>query len=277
MVGGKSIGKSWLSKYRWCFWNVKWDGKSKMSECSDTIALIRFSDTAVDQLYNDYKDVRSFGKCNAYASHFIWTVSKVINNNMNEVSAAVQDMSNAIERLSNAYFTKKRWDLHDPCKDLSEYERIQLQAYWWWNWKCGNWVNMFTTKTYIKDKVAHFKQKFNTSNILREAANPNNSSNINDDLKNAGTYQQKAEIYAKTMWKRDLDPHYDFELGSGFLSKITMTLDEFKQTQENAISVDISGLLWQIKWSIQQVDVTIKDTKELKKLLKEIEVRQCYN
>jgi hypothetical protein len=46
------------------------------------------------------------------------------------VSTAIKDVGDSIKRLKNALFKEERWDFRDPCKDLSDYEMAQLQAYW---------------------------------------------------------------------------------------------------------------------------------------------------
>ena len=47
------------------------------------------------------------------------------------MSNAMQDVKDALSRLWNdTLWNSKRWDFHDPCKDLSAYEMAQLQAYW---------------------------------------------------------------------------------------------------------------------------------------------------
>ena len=268
MVGGDSIWKAWLRKYRWCMWNVETD------KCTDEIAILMFSSGAINKLDTDYEGVRwPFWGCNLYWNHFKATLNKTIKNNSDSMSNAMQDVKNALSRLWNdTLWNKKRWDFHDPCKDLSSYELAQLQAYWWWNWKCGYWV---FTGSYRKDKYAHAKQKKKTSDILRYAVNSMGNENLDDRMKTAKTYQERAEYYASQMDNRNLTQYYNFDLDRKFKDMMDTTFDEYLQSEETAAAADIISLFSKIRWVLDQLDDVIVESNDLKKDLKDIEGTQC--
>ena len=268
MVGGK-IGKSWLRKYNWCFWNID------KNKCTREFAILKFSDGAISGLYEDYKEVRSFWKCNSYANQFKWTIGKTINNNVGMVSSAIKDVGDSIKRLKNALFKKERWDFRDPCKDLSDYEMAQLQAYWWWNWECWEWINLFTAKKYIKDKIAHIKQKKKHSEVLRSAKTAWSNWNLNENLETSMTDAQRAQKYREIVGSGNLKQFYDFDLWSWFLFFFETTMDEYAQSQEHAASVDVSTLFPHFRWVLDQVDATTKKTNDLQKTLQKIKDKQC--
>lgn len=270
MVGGKSIGNAWLRKYKWCFWNVWTD------QCTDKIAILMFSSGAIDKLYDDYKDVRKFSVCNSSVNNFKSSLKKTIKNNSDAVSDAVQDVEDALTRLRDeTLWNKKRWDFHDPCKDLSAYELAQLQAYWWWNWSCGNWINLFTTKKYVKDKIAHYTQKKKTSDILRQSVNSVGNNDLDNKMRDAKTYQERVEYYASQMDKWNLSQNYNIDLDRDFLTEMETTVDEFFQSQENAAATDVITLFWKIRWVLDQLDGIIENSNKTKKILKWIEEKAC--
>lgn len=268
MVGGE-VGKSWLRKYNWCFWNIDKD------KCTREFAILSFSGGAIDQLYDDYKDVRSFSKCNSYANYFRWTIGKTIDNNVDMVSTAMKDVDDSIKRLRNALFKTERRDFRDPCKDLSDYEMAQLQAYWWGNWKCGYWINPFTAKEYINDKLAHIKQKSGISDVLRKSKTPKSSWTLNDNLKESMTDSERSQKYRQLIGSWNFNRFYDSDLWSGFLSSFETTMDEYSQSQETAIAGDASGLFPHLRSLLDQVDSVASGTDTLQKELQKIKDKQC--
>ena len=269
MVWGEKVGKSWLRKYNWCLWNTD------ASKCTREFAILKFSDGAISWLYNDYKEVRSFWKCNSYANNFKSTIGKTIDNNVGMVSSAIKDVGDSIKRLKNVLFKKERWDFRDPCKDLSDYEMAQLQAYWWWNWECWEWINPFTAKRYIKDKLAHIKQKKKNSEVLREAKTSGNYWNLNNDLQTSMTDAQRAQKYRELIGSGNFKQFYDFDLWSGFLFFFETTMDEYSQAQETAASVDVSTLFPDLRKVLDQVDDVTISTNDLQRTLQKIKDKQC--
>ena len=270
MVGGEKIGKAWLRKYNWCLWNLD------INECDNEHAILKFTDKAINDLYEDYKGVRwMFWGCNSYGNYIQSTLTKTVNNNLDSVSTAIQNVEDAMDRLGSALFNKKRWDFRDPCKDLSDYEMTQLQAYWWGNWKCWEWINLFTTKSYIKDKVAHSKQKKKGADSLKKSVRSKDS--WKSSIEKGKTNSERAQIYKKVVGVWEYNKYYDFALNSWFTFSFETMMDKYYQAQENAISTDVSGLFSQIRWLLDQVDRTNNETSELKIILKNLEGKQCSN
>lgn len=270
MVWGKSIWNAWLRKYRWCFWTVG------VWQCTDKVAIVMFSGGAVDQLYDDYKDVRwPFWGCNANWNNIKSNLKKTIKNNSDIVSNAVQDMGDALDRLWYVLNEDIPEESYDPCKSLSEYEMAQLQAYWWWNWSCGDWITLNDPMKYFKDKWARAKQKRKRTDTPRYSVDSVGKKKMDDKMIKARSYQERAEYYASQMDKWDLSQYYNFDLEEDVFADMNMTINEFLQSQENASAADVIGLFWKIRGVLNQLDSVISNSEDLKKRLKGVESSQC--
>lgn len=269
MVGGKNIGGNWLKGYNWCFW------KSGVGECNSSVAIIRFDSGAVAQLLDDYKGVRwPFWWCNSYGNHIKWAMDKIIKNNSDSVSQAMQDVKDSIDRLGEALLKKNRWNFRDPCKDLSEYEMAQLQAYWWGNRTCGQWINLFTTKSYISDKFAHSQQKNKRSNGMKKSKSTKQTSNLNEEIKKSWNSSERAQKFKSIVGTWVLCNDYYIELWDSFLWVFNMTMNEYSQAQENGVSTDFN-LFSEVRWLLDQVDASNDRAGELRKILNQLQGKQC--
>ena len=254
-----------LQNYNWCLWTL--DTKS----CNRGNSVIKFSTGAIEQLQEDYKDVRSFWACNDYANLFKSTINKTINNNSKNVKTAINDVKDSIERLKEALVGKWRWNFKNPCDTISDYEMAQLKAYRWSDRKCG-WVNvnvssdLLKTKDYFNEKKSQNKQKEKDETPLKMAEKPESKTVIIWDtakrLQDLESTEKRWILYQKIFGKEEVyNPDFLFELNSDFLSVYGNTIVEYAQDQEDGIAADISDILPRGKWTLDQIEAAITNTK----------------
>lgn len=287
-----NLWKSGLRNYNWCLWKLeKCENQYWWNYCcTRSVATLKFSDNAIDELYNAYKDVRSFGACNSNAAFFKNSVNKTINNNKESVKTAVNDVKEAIKRLKWALVGEWRWNMKDPCQNISAYEMAQLQAYRWPDWQCWERINasfsISKTKEYFNNKKAQRQQKEKTENVLKKANKPESKSEIiwkvATQLK-AKEDDDKRKVFWLAIYWKDVEYRSDFsfDLNSDFEAIYKSNMTQFAQAQENAIASDISGLFPKWKWLLESVDDVIKKADDADKTdwlesdLQKIEDRQC--
>ena len=271
-----------LRDYNWCFW------VQKAGSCNRSVAVLKFTDSAINQLEEDYKDVRNFWACNDYANYFRSTINKTINNNAKSVETAIEDVNAAIKRLKEALVGKWwRWNLlNDPCKNISDYEMTQLKAYWGSNWKCGEWTSVHSllskAREYFKNKKMQRDQKEKTENILKMSDKPESKEvmvwDAADRLQAKQTTEEKTQEYLKLYWdSKRYNADFLYELNASFISVYQTTIVEFVQDQEDGIAADISDILPRWKWDLDQVAADIKATKILNNDLQDVADYQAVN
>lgn len=272
-----------LRNYKWCFWVQK-----DASSCNETTAVLKFSEGAIKQLSEDYKDVRNFWACNDYANFFRSTINKTINNNAKSVKTAIEDVNASIKRLKDALVGKwwRRNLLNDPCKNISDYEMAQLQAYWWADWKCWEWVSVHSllskTREYFKNKKAQRDQKEKPETLLKMSNKPESKEvmvwNAAERLQAKKSTVEKEQEYRKLYWDaKRYNADFKYELNADFVSVYQTTIVEFAQDQEDGIAADISDLLPRGKWILNQIDADIKATKSLNSDLQDVADYQAVN
>ena len=276
-----SYWKRALRDYNWCFWN------QDSNNCHRWVAILKFTDSAIEQLEEDYKDVRTFGSCNSYANFFKETIKKTINNNEETVKNAAKDVKKAIERLKEALIGKWRWNFHnDPCKEISEYEMAQLKAYWWSDWKCGEWMSipeaLQKTKEYFNNKKAEREEKEKAETLLKMTDKPESKNTIVkeliDRLKNRkSTVEREQEWYWVFGGNVRYNSDFIYEMDSGFVAVFETTMVEFAQDQEDGIAADISDILPRGKWILDQQDAAIRETNKLNGHLQQVADYQAAN
>jgi len=274
-----NLWTSALQNYNWCLWNY--------NNCTRDLSIIKFSNTAIENLYKDYKDVRAFGECNSYASFFKSNINNAIKNNKETTKSAINDINNAAKRLKWALIWNRNWESPKNRCNISDYEMAQLQAYRWWNFKCTNsLINsnissaLLETKKYFNDKKAQRWQKEKTETILKKSTKPTSKNIIMWDipsiLANKNTTSEKKQIRYKIYWENtSYNPNFSIELNSDFLEDFWYIIDQYWQSQENAITSDLSDLFPKWKWLLDQIDTTIKNTNILEWNLQDIEDIQC--
>lgn len=280
IIGG-NLWKAWLENYAWCL------GNQDFNKCNRNTAVIKFSTWAIDQLEKDYKDVRSFGKCNSYASFFKSTINKTINNNKESTKSAINDIKEAMKRLKWALVWSYDWKVSKSRCDISEYEMAQLQAYRGWDWTCSESLvsidvssALSETKNYFNVKKAQREQKEKSETILETFDKPESKDSIIWDiskkLKAEDTTHAREGVRHKIYWDENIyNPDFLFELNSDFMKIFNETMDQYSQAQENAAAADISDILPRGKGILNQIwDATTK-ANVLEQHLKTIEGSQC--
>ena len=280
MIGGK-LWKAWLKHYNWCFWNISKD------RCNEDTSILRFKQDAIDTLYKDYKDVRTYGKCNSYASFFKSSLNRTINNNVDSVKMAGKDVKEAIKRLKGALMWSYNKKTRENRCDMTDYEMSQLQAYWWWNWRCGkSLVNVDTSsalleiRDYSNKKKAQREQTEKVDTFIKKAEKSGSKDviiwEVLEKLKGQKTNADRESFRFKIYGENNLYNYdFSFDMGSDFVENFWIVIDQYWQAQQNAISADISDLFVRGRWILTQVDTTIKKTDALEERLQKIEDKQC--
>ena len=278
MVGGK-LWKSGLSAYYWCFWVFD------KNNCNKNIFVLKFSQNAVDQLGEDYRDVMGFSACNPSVNLFVSSIDGAVSNGKDSVKNSIQDVKNSMNTLWGALVGKGRWDFKNNrsnmCEWISDYEMAQLRAYWGPNRTCWKWVNAsldlwdFSSvwsevKWYSKEKKSKNEQKDNLSK---------NITSQNKNLAWLSSYmstQDRKLWWSKMFWdKIGYNSNFSFELNADFENIFEEVMGQYWQSLENAISSDVSDLVSQGDWLLRQVNTTMNNTSKLKDVLQKIVDKQC--
>lgn len=233
-----------LDNYYWCFWSLN------KNLCNKDTAILIFSQDAINQLKNDYSHLSMFGACNLYASNFKNTMRK-ISNVSDPIDSAQDEIKEATKRLKTALLWQK--DSTNTKKnrcDIDDYEMAQLKAYRWSNWTCQSSLVDASLQypkinEYFQNKKVQNEQRKQSTNLIQQSATPQRSQQILFDMHK--------------------------EIKNEFDSLII----EYEQSQNNAISSDLSFELKQIKWLLDQVDASITNAESLKWNLEKITNYQC--
>lgn len=279
-------GEYWKNALQWfngCLWNVS------SEDCQKSTAVIKFSGKAIEQLDEDYKDVRSFSSCNSYVNFFTSSINKTIDNNLDSVKVSIQDMKQALIRLKWAMLGNWRWNFKNNrqslCEWISDYEMAQLKAYWWSDWTCWSRVNASTDvssfleiKEYFKNKKAQREQKQKMEGGLKKANNvwwDKNWMDIMNELDNKISTADKQATWFWMFGTGQYNTSFSRKLYSEFNVILDDTLNQYWQAQENAMAADVSALFPMWKWILDQVDTSIGKVDDLKKILEKIKNKQC--
>lgn len=272
------IGKPWtkaLKNYSWCFW------ESMNGECSEWLAILRFSDEAIEQLANDYSGLSVFWSCSTYASNFKNSINKSISNNGASVKQSREDVKAAAKRLVTLFAGKsskwnngwKKW----RC-DLSDYEMAQLRAYRWPWWTCNE--NFVDIQSNIKDlfwnKKVKKKQTEKTTNLAEKQTQMESSNSQSKSSKNLSDLKNRSENWYSWFWGASI---YNSAFSEDLYYEILLSNQEmwgdYEQSQNNAEFSDISYELSKIKWLLDTVDSSVTSAEKLRGHLKSISDYQC--
>ena len=280
MIGG-NLWDKWLRDYNWCFWNNDEDN------CNRDVSILKFSDNAIKQLHNEYKDVRTYWECNSYKASFNATINKTINNNLNSVKTAAKDIDHAMKRLRWTLMWSYDWKKPESRCDISEYEMAQLKSYWWGDWTCSeSFLNvdasaaLLKSRNYFDQKKSQQKQKNKTESVLKKADKPESKDtiiwNVTEKLKSKNTNDERVQLWYRIYWNDTrYNQDFSFELDSDFTEVFQNTMDQYAQAQENWANTDVSDLFPRGKWILDQMTTSIKNTDDLEKHLQHIEDKQC--
>lgn len=272
-------GTGTLSDYNWCIWSF---GKDS---CNKNTAVLKFSQSAVDQLDKDYEAVRSFSACNSYANFFRNSIGETIDSNKESVKTSVQDVKDSMNRLWWTLVGDRRWNFKNNrnsiCEWMSDYEMAQLRAYWWPNRKCWERFNasldvadissVFSEiDSYSKEKIAQREQKDKMD--LAITSENGSFSKLWSWTTAKDKKQQWYDMYGSGT---EYSPNFSMELNSKFEDIFNETMDWYWQSLQSAISSDTSSLFPKGKWILDQVDKTMSGTNNLKDVLQKIVDKQC--
>ncbi len=285
LMGGK-VWKSGLNSYYGCLWAYNEEN------CNRDTAILKFSGSGVDQLYNDYRGVNSFSPCNSYAKFFRNNIKKSINNNLESVKSSAQDIKKSLDNRESAFLGKGSWnfknDRKNICEWISDYQMAQLRAYWGPNWTCWklinasaslNWVDISSAWSETKKNSEEKKAKKKQKQELEDSKKSESKKWIIDkELKSKISREEKRKKWRDFYWSKvEYNPSFSSELNANFENIFDEVMDQYWQSLENAIYSDISDLLPKGKWVLDQVNTSIENTNELKKTLQEIVNYQCQS
>lgn len=271
------VWASELRSYAWCMWLYK------SKECNSSNFILWFSDEAVSKLEEDYSGSWWYWACNSYASNFKNSLSKSAKNNWDSIKNAWNDMKVSWKNLINTLIWqwKKSKELTDPCK-MTDYERAQLDAYYWWDRSCGEWNSaaelLAGIKEFDQNKKTLAEQWGETDDLSKKSSSsqPPSFLNVMDEL----DMQNRTPIKS-LVWYRMYsgESRYNSEFSRGMNEEFTMVFndisEQFGHSQRAAMASDLSYELSKFKWLVDQVGAAMKEAKQLEKDLQDIADYQC--
>lgn len=275
---------SGLGAYYWCLWVYD------KNNCSKDTAVLKFSESAINQLSSDYKEVRSFSACNPFLSSFVSSIDKAVSNGKDSVKTSFQDVKDSMNNLKWALVGGGRWNFKNNrkglCDWISDYEMAQLRAYRWQNRRCWGRVDvsvdvwdissaLMEVKQYSKEKKSQREQKGKQKSLNNTISE---GGSIVKDLSSMSSTSEKEDWYYERYWSDinpKFNPNFSLELESHFEDIFEETMNRYWQSLENAISSDISSLFPKGKWILDQIDTTMWNTDNLKNVLQKIADKQC--
>lgn len=274
-----SIWGQTLTNYAWCFWNQYW--------CKRDIAVLKFSPKAIDKLKDDYRGIWTFGDCNLSFSDFKKSVAKSVNNNKRRVQSSFKEVKEAMKRLKSSLVWVKEWKTRkQTCEEMSDYEMAQLRAYWGSDWTCWELIkfnsNLDSFRDYSKNKRSQNSQKNKTKTVVKSSNegvwNSKGGNAVTQWLKSSQTSAERTSNWYKVYGDTSMYTQYfSNSINDSFESILTWTLEEYRQSQENAIGGDFSHELIKIKWLLDELTVVMNESEKLKKDLQNIADNQCVN
>ena len=305
-------GEVWASElrsYAWCLWQwVNW-------VCDYSNFVLWFNFDAIEKLKEDYSGNWWYWRCSSTASHLKNTLNKSANNNTESVEVAFNDVKVAWDNLINALIWRWTWSkvLTDPCR-MSDYERAQLDAYWWWDRECWEWISLSTvfwnkknskktgsktsgsaeskgsasastpwelmqrSKEYqiMKKSLAEQSESFDSLTKRAWSSTPPSVLNVMWDLNKKEFTEDKELLWYKVYYG---ESRYNSEFSYGMDNEFSDIYHEITERYENsqraAMASDISYELFKIKWLVNQVNTAMKSASQLRKDLQDIADYQC--
>ena len=265
-----------LRDYNWCF-------SYGSNDCNGSISILRFSQTAIEQLSSDYKWVRAFSACNSYVNYFVNSVNNTISNGKESVNSSIQDVKKSMNNLWGALVGKWRWNFKNNrismCDWISDYEMAQLRAYRWPDRKCWERVNAsFDVNTAWLKVEEYSKEKFIQKDEKIDSDNQEKWQTLwaSEVIWSKSTTSERAYLWYKIYWSgREYNSDFSSELNSNFAGVFEEVMTMYWQAQRDAISSDIPDLMYKWRWILDQIDTTIWNAKDLEDALQKIVKKQC--
>jgi len=274
-------GEVWASElrsYAWCLWKqgIVW-------KCDASNLVLWFNLDAVNKLKQDYKGNWFFGKCNSYVSNFTSSISKSAGNNWDSIKSAWNDIKTSFRSLMNALIWEWTWSkiAKDPC-EMTDYESALIEAYWWWEWHCGEWVSVATMlaqiKEYEKNQKAAAWESEKSDNLTKSSSTsePPSLLDVISDLNKAESTEDKKVIrYRIYSGESVYNPEFSYEINYELSKIFDDVTDDFEHSERAAMASDLSYQLVKIKWLVDQVGAAMNWAKKLEKDLQDIANYQC--
>ena len=270
-------GASELRKYAWCLQGLGW-------KCDASNLVLWFSSDTIDKLEEEYWGNRRYWKCNSYSSNVKSTIFKSVNNNLDTIKSVWNnDMKTSWNNLMDALIWKWTWSkvLTDPCQ-MSDYQRAQLDAYYWWDRQCWEWISLSSLfsqiSKYARNKKTIAWQSENADNLAKDSSNgePPSSFDLMWDLNSQETTEGKQIVwYWAYLWKVAYNPEFSSKMNDEFVDVFDDINEQVGHSQRAAIMIDLSYELAKIKWLVNQVDAAMVWASELRKTLQDVADYQC--
>ena len=270
-------GASELRSYAWCLSQSKWD------ECSETNFVLWFSEDAVSKLKEEYSGTWWYWACNSYGANFKNSLSKSAKNNWDTIRNAWDSMKVSWRNLINALIWKWTWSktLTDPC-EMTDYERAQLDAYYWWDWNCWEWVSVSSLlagiKEYEKNKKTLLWQWGENTDLTKQSASsepPSVLDVINQLNKKNNTADREVVWYRIYSGESVYNPEFSNDMNSEFTVIFNDVQEQYWHSQRAAMASDLTFELSKFKWLVEQISTAMKAAWELKDDLQAIVDYQC--
>ena len=271
------VWASELRSYAWCVWVYKWE------ECNSSHFVLWFSDEAVDKLRKEYSGSWWYWACNSYASNFKNSLSKSAKNNWDTIRSAMNDIQISWDNLINALIWKWSWSkmLTDPCK-MTDYERAQLDAYYWWDRTCWEWISAATLLTQIKEYTNIKKtlawQGEKNDDLSKKSWSSESPSflNVMSQLNGQNRTEDKNLVWHRIYsWESLYNPELSRNMNDEFTEIYADISEQFEHSQRAAMALDLSYELTKFKWLVEQVSAAMSTATELRKDLQDIADYQC--
>ena len=272
-----AVWASELRSYAWCVWLYKWE------ECNSSNFVLWFSDDAVTKLENEYSGSWWYWACNSYASNFKNSISKSAKNNWDSIKSARNDVKISWDNLINALIWKWTWSkmLTDPCK-MTDYERAQLDAYYWWDRTCWEWISVSSLLAQIKEYTNNKKtlawQNEETDDLSKKSwsSGAPSSLDVTNELDQKKRTRDKDLVWHRIYsWESLYNPEFSRNMNEELTVIFDDISDQYGHSQRAAMASDLSYELSKFKWLVEQVNTAMNAATELRKDLQDIADYQC--
>lgn len=265
------VWASELKSYVWCVWQYK------KEQCDGSNFVLWFSDEAVEKLKEEYSGSRWYWACNSSASNFKSSISKSARNGLDSLKSAWDNIKTSWHSLINALIWKWTWSkmLTDPCQ-LTDYERAQLEAYYWWDRTCWEWISVSSVIGQVKKTLAW--QSEETDDLSKKSSTWESPSSLDvmDGLNKQRTTEDK-----KLFWYRvysgesRYNPEFSNSMNGEFTGVFHDINEQLGHSQRAAMASDLSYELIKFRWLVDQIKSAEVEADKLEKDLKKIADYQC--
>lgn len=266
-----------LRSYAWCLGQYKW------KDCDNSNFILWFSEEAVSKLKEEYSGSWWYGACNSYAANFKNSLSKSAKNNWDSIRSAWDSMKISWDNLINALIWKWTWSkmLTDPCK-MTDYERAQLDAYYWWDWTCWEGISVSSLlaqiSEYSNNKKTLLWQWWETDNVTKQSASwePPSVLDVMGQLNKQKNTEEKNLLWYRVYSGESVyNSEFSNSMNNEFVVIFGDVQEQYGHSQRAAMASDLTFELAKFKWLVEQISSAMKAAWELKDDLQAIVDYQC--